>query len=127
MIDPTKITPEKLAEMNDSLITDNNYLRVKLKAWENVFGHLGTADEWIALKDKLDEAVATLRAIRDASSYNTDELAQERWVLAELYLDKHPEFGCYFDGKPVEGGDRQAPCAMPMVVVRFSTMLIHKP
>lgn len=26
-IDTTKITPEKLAEMNDSLITDNNYLR----------------------------------------------------------------------------------------------------
>lgn len=30
MIDPTKTTPEKLAEMNDSLIIDNNYLRTEL-------------------------------------------------------------------------------------------------
>lgn len=29
-IDTTKITPEKLAEMNDSLITDNNHLRTEL-------------------------------------------------------------------------------------------------
>ena len=32
MIDPTKITPEKLAEMNDSLIVDNQYLRGELNA-----------------------------------------------------------------------------------------------
>ena len=31
MIDPTKTSPEKLAEMNDSLIVDNNYLREQLK------------------------------------------------------------------------------------------------
>ena len=31
-IDTTKITPEKLAEMNDSLIVDNNHLRVRVKA-----------------------------------------------------------------------------------------------
>jgi hypothetical protein len=31
MIDPTKTTPEKLAEMNDSLIVDNNHLREQLK------------------------------------------------------------------------------------------------
>lgn len=30
MIDPTKTTPEKLAEMNDSLIIDNTYLRTEL-------------------------------------------------------------------------------------------------
>ena len=30
MIDHTKTTPEKLAEMNDSLIVDNNYLRGQL-------------------------------------------------------------------------------------------------
>jgi len=30
MIDPTKTSPEKLAEMNDSLIVDNNYLRAEL-------------------------------------------------------------------------------------------------
>ena len=30
MIDPTKTSPEKLAEMNDSLIADNNYLRAQL-------------------------------------------------------------------------------------------------
>ena len=30
MIDPTKTTPEKLAEMNDSLIVDNNYLRGRI-------------------------------------------------------------------------------------------------
>lgn len=29
-IDPTKITPEKLAEMNDSLIVDNNHLRQRV-------------------------------------------------------------------------------------------------
>lgn len=31
MIDPTKTTPEKLAEMNDSLIVDNNHLREQLR------------------------------------------------------------------------------------------------
>ena len=31
-IDTTKITPEKLAEMNDSLIVDNNHLRVRVAA-----------------------------------------------------------------------------------------------
>ena len=31
MIDHTKTTPEKLAEMNDSLIVDNNYLRDRLR------------------------------------------------------------------------------------------------
>ncbi len=30
MIDPNKTTPEKLAEMNDSLIVDNNYLRERI-------------------------------------------------------------------------------------------------
>ena len=30
MIDPTKTTPEKLAEMNDSLLVDNAYLRQQL-------------------------------------------------------------------------------------------------
>lgn len=37
MIDPTKTTPEKLAEMNDSLIVDNNHLRetVRLLRDEN--------------------------------------------------------------------------------------------
>lgn len=30
MIDPTKTTPEKLAEMNDSLIVDNNHLRAEI-------------------------------------------------------------------------------------------------
>jgi len=34
MIDPTKTTPEKLAEMNDSLIVDNNYLRERVKLLE---------------------------------------------------------------------------------------------
>lgn len=34
MIDPTKTTPEKLAEMNDSLIVDNNYLRARVQALE---------------------------------------------------------------------------------------------
>lgn len=36
-IDTTKITPEKLAEMNASLMVDNNYLRGRIKeleAWE---------------------------------------------------------------------------------------------
>lgn len=31
MIDPTKTTPEKLAEMNDSLIVDNNNLRQRVQ------------------------------------------------------------------------------------------------
>ena len=31
-IDTTKITPEKLAEMNDSLIVDNNHLRGRVAA-----------------------------------------------------------------------------------------------
>lgn len=38
-IDTTKITPEKLAEMNDSLITDNNYLRgrvTELLEWQRL-------------------------------------------------------------------------------------------
>ena len=30
-IDTTKITPEKLAEMNASLMVDNNYLRGRIK------------------------------------------------------------------------------------------------
>lgn len=34
MIDPTKTTPEKLAEMNDSLIVDNNHLRERLRAFK---------------------------------------------------------------------------------------------
>ena len=34
MIDPTKTTPKKLAEMNDSLIVDNNYLRERVKQLE---------------------------------------------------------------------------------------------
>lgn len=34
MIDPTKTTPEKLAEMNDSLIVDNNHLRARVKELE---------------------------------------------------------------------------------------------
>lgn len=34
MIDPTKITPEKLVEMNDSLIVDNNYLRGRIAELE---------------------------------------------------------------------------------------------
>lgn len=34
MIDPTKTTPEKLAEMNDSLIVDNNHLRERIKVLE---------------------------------------------------------------------------------------------
>ena len=33
-IDTTKITPEKLAEMNDSLIVDNNHLRGRIKELE---------------------------------------------------------------------------------------------
>ena len=31
-IDTTKITPEKLAEMNASLMVDNNYLRARVAA-----------------------------------------------------------------------------------------------
>lgn len=43
MIDPTKTSPEKLAEMNDSLIVDNNYLREQLaKAREHII------DVWAA-------------------------------------------------------------------------------
>lgn len=38
MIDHTKTTPEKLAEMNDSLIVDNNYLRERLKLIADTFG-----------------------------------------------------------------------------------------
>lgn len=34
MIDPTKTTPEKLAEMNDSLIVDNNHLRERIRVLE---------------------------------------------------------------------------------------------
>lgn len=34
MIDPTKTTPEKLAEMNDSLLVDNAYLRQQLAETE---------------------------------------------------------------------------------------------
>lgn len=34
MIDPTKTTPEKLAEMNDSLIVDNNHLRERIRELE---------------------------------------------------------------------------------------------
>ena len=33
-IDTTKITPEKLAEMNTSLMVDNNYLRGRIKELE---------------------------------------------------------------------------------------------
>lgn len=70
MIDPTKISHEKLAEMNDALILDNNYLRAELRKWKDVFGHLGTADqcgnEWIALQDKvaaLEEEIRQLTQI----------------------------------------------------------------
>lgn len=35
-IDTTKITPEKLAEMNDSLITDNNHLRQRVAEVERL-------------------------------------------------------------------------------------------
>lgn len=34
MIDPSKTTPEKLAEMNDSLIVDNNHLRSVIKQFK---------------------------------------------------------------------------------------------
>lgn len=34
MIDPTKTMPEKLAEMNDSLIVDNNHLRERIRELE---------------------------------------------------------------------------------------------
>lgn len=40
MIDPTKTTPEKLAEMNDSLIVDNNYLREQLQLVRNEYAGL---------------------------------------------------------------------------------------
>lgn len=35
MIDPDKISKEKLAEMNDSLIVDNNYLRKRIRVLED--------------------------------------------------------------------------------------------
>lgn len=48
MIDPTKTSPEKLAEMNDSLIVDNNYLRAELKKARQelaqIKGHLAYFD-----------------------------------------------------------------------------------
>jgi len=54
MIDPTKTTTEKLAEMNDSLIVDNNYLReqvqllreenAKLWGWYNDIAQKGKHD-----------------------------------------------------------------------------------
>ena len=74
MIDPTKTTPEKLAEMNDSLIIDNNHLRYELKTWKNVFGHLGTADEcgneWIKLKDEVEQLRKALtRALVEAEGW----------------------------------------------------------
>lgn len=44
MIDPTKTTPEKLAEMNDSLIVDNNYLSAELTKARNEIAMLKRAD-----------------------------------------------------------------------------------
>ena len=34
MIDPTKTSPEKLAEMNDSLLADNTHLRARLLSFK---------------------------------------------------------------------------------------------
>lgn len=47
MIDPTKTTLEKLAEMNDSLIIDNNYLRSEITKLRNsLWRALGEAEGW---------------------------------------------------------------------------------
>lgn len=63
MIDPTKISPEKLAEMNDSLIVDNNYLRAELNKWRDAFGHLSTAEECANERDQLEDQIESLREI----------------------------------------------------------------
>lgn len=44
MIDPTKTSPEKLAEMNDSLLVDNNYLRQRVKELEAELEHYRMQD-----------------------------------------------------------------------------------
>ena len=47
-IDITKITPEKLAEMNDSLIVDNQHLRKQLEE------HGVCVEDELATADKFD-------------------------------------------------------------------------
>ena len=80
MIDPTKTTPEKLAEMNDSLLVDNNYLRAELK--------------------KAREELAMLKQV---DAHNTAMAEIDRRTQQEI--DKVKLAACYFDGVPVPDGD----------------------
>ena len=65
-IDTTKITPEKLAEMNDSLIVDNNHLRGRVKA----------------LTKERDDLLSAIENVEKMKGRHNTEIAWRR--LAEL-------------------------------------------
>lgn len=68
MIDPTKTTPEKLAEMNDSLIVDNNYLRLEItKLRKALTRALVEAEDWCA-----EATGGQLEDITDHDGWNTE-------------------------------------------------------
>lgn len=71
-IDTTKITPEKLAEMNDSLIVDNNHLRQQLAECKRDAARY----RWIR-KCMPFSTYENLTLKRDAKSYNIDTKLDE--------------------------------------------------
>lgn len=76
MIDPTKTTPEKLAEMNDSLITDNTYLRAELTK-----AHAESETERLRLAACGVAALGYFKECRD--EYRSDSLDHTLRLYAE--------------------------------------------
>ena len=63
-IDATKTSPEKLAEMNDSLITDNQYLRGRVAELERQLAEPAiTHDAWYAKCNEVEQYRAALEKL----------------------------------------------------------------
>jgi len=100
-IDASKTSPEKLAEMNDSLITDNNYLRGRVRELESEAVQLHADKENL---EKLQAVAATFntRFAEDQAQlgakqaeidrlmieYCPDKVTDEQW--AEWCSHQHP-------------------------------------
>lgn len=83
MIDPTKITPEKLAEMNDSLIVDNNHLR----------GVLATVQaELVDAKAENGNALSSYMMLQQQLGSREAQIVMLRGYLADIHKTaKHYE------------------------------------
>lgn len=99
MIDSTKTTPEKLAEMNDSLIADNNYLRSRIKELEAKLDNrdglvCGDCDGSGWLENRVDGKFPCT-CMTEAEPY---QLLQERVITLESELqDYHNMDGLMHD------------------------------